>query len=121
MDPWRLLTGPVLKPEGRVAKAVESFGKRGGPTYKKPRRTVTAGIKLVHAGPSTMVGLATGTGGINVGNAFRPYRWSMLRHLGADLLAQQINGHFLPVAFKLPIGPAIAAWGALQMGTDLMD
>lgn len=74
-----------------------------------------AGEKLVHTVPSTMEGFAAGTGGINFGEVL------VLRHLGADLLAQQINGHLLPVAFKLPIGPAVAAGRAFQMRPDLMD
>ena len=82
---------------------------------KNPAIIAMAGIKLVHADPSTMVGFATGTGGINFGEV------SVLRHLCADLLTQQINGHLLPIAFKLPIGPAVTAWRAFQMRPDLMN
>ena len=86
---------------------------------KNPAITKMAGIKLVHAVLSTMDRHSAYTGGINFGNVLRFI--SVFRHLGADLLTQQINGHFLPVAFKLPIGPAITAGRAFQMRPDLMD
>ena len=57
-----------------------------------------------------MLWAATGTGG----------NFECL-HLGADLLAQNIDRHALPIALELPIGPAIAAWRPLKRRTDLMD
>ena len=42
-------------------------------------------------------------------------------HLGADLLAQDVDGDHLAIALEVPIGPAVAAWRAFVMRADLMD
>ncbi len=49
------------------------------------------------------------------------YGLAVLGHFSANLLAQQIDRHFLSVQLELPIRPAIAGGGALQMRTDLMN
>ncbi len=102
----------------QLARKYDNFRDRAGIVAvkeKTPPSLGMAGGKLVRAGPLTMKRLAAGTGGITFWESL------VLCHFCADLLAQQINRHFLPVAFKLPIGPAVATWRAFQMRPDLMD
>ena len=76
---------------------------------KKPRHW--GGVKFVRrlsGGPTVR------TGGIQK-------RSGVAGHFCTDLLAQEINWNGLAIPFELPIRPSIATWGALKVGTDLMD
>ena len=58
----------------------------------------------------------------NPGGPQAPAVWKFLVvHLGADLLAQDIDGHHLPLSLEPPISPAIAGWGLFKMRPNLMD
>ena len=36
-------------------------------------------------------------------------------------MAQDVDGDHFAIAFEAPVGPAVAAWGAFEMGSDLVD
>jgi hypothetical protein len=51
--------------------------------------------------------------------ASAPIASRLRRHLGADLLSQHVDGHRLPVAAEMPVGPAVAGRRAFQLRAHL--